>query len=291
MKLTPRRIWRLLSLPPMGNAEQAEAAMLQVTIDLEAVMTSMEKALVAAVGKEAREKALAKALTTVAVRARGLVMSQMPRIFNDPVNFTIRSVRFSQATPDNLSASVFISDDATRGLSPRKYLRAEIEGGPRRDKRSEISLKGRALLGGDQQWEPGSGAQLDRFGNVPGPMMVQILSRLGAFGEQGYRANATERTRKRLIKQGVAVTARGFEYFVKRGAGGKPVGVYKITTPAVKATPGERGSSRRAGIVPILVFGKRATYRPRFPLQQIVGDFAKRRFAEELIKALKAGIP
>ncbi len=250
-----------------------------------------ERALLKAVGDEARKIAVAKALTRVAAGARSDVMGRIEAIFDHPTPFTKAAVRYRPATPENLEATVYISEDATRGLSPRKYLRAEIEGGRRNDKRSEVSLKGRELLGTGQQTTPGEGVHLDSYGNIPGSAIVQILSRVGGFGEQGYRANATAATRKRLIKQGVAVTSRGFEFFVKRGKNGQPVGIWQVTSAGTKATPGVRGSSVRGSVKPILAFvNRRPNYRPRFAFSQLVLDYAAKHRADEILRALREGI-
>lgn len=79
---------------------------------------------------------------------------------------------------------------------------------------------------------PGGGVKLNAYGNVRQGLIVQLLSYFQAFGEQGYRANASERTRKRRAGKGAVEytdiasrqarkvrTIAGVEYFISRGRG------------------------------------------------------------------------
>ena len=256
-----------------------------IELDFSDGFAQMEKAVLKIA--EASPTAIAKALTRTAVGVMGEVRRELPTILDRPIPFTVSSIRYGKATRSDLNSRVYISDDAPKGLSPRKYLKAEIEGGPRGDKRSEKSMKAMGVLGGGQQWVAGRGADLDAFGNVPGSQMVQIMSRVAGFRDGGYRANATASTRNRLIRQGVAVTANGFDFFVKRGKGGRPLGIYKIVSAGTKATPGVRGTSVRAAIQPALIFvNKRPDYKPRFHFEEIVGKAARVLFPQEMMRAL-----
>ena len=153
----------------------------------------------------------------------GDVRKKLPSIFDRPIPFTVSSVRYGKATRSDLRSRVYISDDAPKGLSPRKYLKAEIEGGVRGDKRSERALKAAGLMQSGQQVVPGRGMELDRFGNVPGPTMVRILSRIAAFGQQGYSANASEKTKKKLARAKMAARRGGTDFFVAHAKrGGEP---------------------------------------------------------------------
>ncbi len=103
----------------------------------------------------------------------------------------------------------------------------------------------------DQQMVPGEGAPLDAYGNIARGALTRILSRIGAFGEQGYAANATATTRRRLAKAKLAVRSTGTDYFVKRDKGGRPQGVYQLL-----------GGHQ---VRPVLIFtDRRADYRKRF---------------------------
>src|SRR3546814_6873764 len=86
---------------------------------------------------------------------------------------------------------------------------------------SDLALQ-RVGLPGDQYAFPAAGAELDAYGNMSRGQVVRLLSYLQAFGEQGYRANATARSRARTAKVSKASgykTINGVQYFVSRGPG------------------------------------------------------------------------
>ena len=217
--------------------------------------------------------ATARALTRVAVGARADVKARMPEIFDRPTAFTVNAVRYQMARANDLTARVYLSEDAPKGISPRNYLGPEIDGGPRRDKRSERALKSAGLMQAGQQWTPGKAMPLDSYGNVPGPVMVQMLSRLSAFGEQGFRANASAATRRKLAKQGKATARTGTDIFVARSKrGGEPIGVYQLMSKGV--------------VKMMLAFvDKRPTYKPRFDFPGLVKRYVDQHLNDELAKS------
>ena len=239
-----------------------------------------ERALLKAVGGQKRREVMTGALSKVAGLARQRVMERMggghghAAIFDRPTPFTVHSIRYHPASGEALQAEVYISDDAAKGISPRKYLRPEIEGGARNMKRSERVLIAAGDMLSNQSMVPSRQFPLDRYGNVPGPKMVQILSRVKAFGEVGYAANANKRTTKRLQKLGVTIHKKtGTDYFVARGHSGQPLGIWQVTSP---------GQVR-----PVLIFtDKRPAYRARFPFVDLVMDVFNRYWSAEVVRAL-----
>lgn len=215
-----------------------------------------------ALSRDLTGKAAVVALTRTATQARRDVMAELPRVFDRPTSFTINSIRYQMASRDQPEATVYISDDAAKGLSPRKYLGPEIEGGPRGRKRSERALTSIGAMQAGQWLVPGSGMTLDKYGNVPGPAMVRILSKLSAFGEQGYRANVSEATRRRLARAKLAVKSTRTDVFVghtKRG--GEPLAIYQLVSPG--------------HVRPILAFANKApNYQSRFDFHGLVARSA-----------------
>jgi hypothetical protein len=92
-----------------------------------------------------------------------------------------------------MAASVEVKNFGS-GIVPERYLAAEIEGGQRREKASERALERMGILKPGMDVVPGADAPLDAYGNIPGSVMVRILSRLKAFSGQGYRINATAKS-------------------------------------------------------------------------------------------------
>ncbi len=172
------------------------------------------------------QRATVIGLTRTAVQVKAAIRAELPKVFDRPTPWTLNSLfvapaKFAQEVPE---ARVWIKDDTGgKGIAPTQYLLPEIEGGPRNWKRSERALQRAGFLGADEQIVPAAGATLDAWGNVQRGLIVQLLSYFAAFGEQGYRANATDRSRARRAKRGRTeegfVTIRGVEYFISRGPG------------------------------------------------------------------------
>jgi hypothetical protein len=245
----------------------------------------LTKAILQSVAPDVRRKALVAAGTRMAQKARAEVTRELPKIFDRPTAFTMRSIRYRPPTEHNLTAEVYISDDSNRGLSPRKYLGPEITGGARNAKRSERAMMLKGMIGPDQRWVPSnqSNTDLDVYGNISGSMMVQILSRISAFGEQGYKANASDATKRRLAKLKLAIKSTGTDYFIARNKGDdRALGIWTLQTPGSK---GVRGVVR-----PVLIFvNRQPTYRARFPFGELVEKSFGAHFMDELRAALIAG--
>lgn len=237
--------------------------------------TALERALQKAIGEDARKAALAQAATRVAGVARKAVVERLPEVFDRPTSYTLHSIRYAPATPDRCVASVYISDDANRGLSPRKYLGPEIGGGPRGYKRSERALQIRGIMRPGQYLEPAEGLPLDAHGNVRGSLMLRILSRIGGLTEAGFAANASATTRRKLKKNGPTVKQTGTDYFVANSHAdhGLPFGIYRIV-----------GKGR---VRPMFIFANKAPdYRARFHFSAMVERIVRSRFAEHMRRAL-----
>lgn len=213
--------------------------------------------------RELPDIAARTAVARTAALSRAALNQAMPDIFDRPTPMTARAVQF-KVDPAARAATLFVRDEASKGTPPSKYLAAEIRGGARRDKRSERALIGRGLMAPDQQMVPGHGAPLDAYGNVPGSAIVRILSRVRAFGEMGFAANASEATKRRLRKLGLATRRSGTDYFVGRNREGRPSAIYQLIGPG--------------NVRPVLIFtDRRARYAKRF---DFVG-LAHRHFSEK----------
>ncbi|MBB2157211.1 hypothetical protein HLH33_12970 [Gluconacetobacter diazotrophicus] len=197
--------------------------------------------------------ATAYALNMLAANGKRAVVDQMKEVFDHPNPFTLNGFFVRLATADTLSAWVASKDYAPNGTPAIRYLGPQIHGGQRDMKRSEKAL---AALSGGQYWVPGPGAPLDQYGNLRPGEMTRILSRLGLMHDAA--SNLTDRTARRLAKQGKAAKGQRSEYFVARERGnGRPKGIYKLVGPGK--------------VTAILLFTPRApTYRVRLPVDQIV---------------------
>lgn len=240
-------------------------------------------------------KAARDALNTAAFGVRKAMQDEMRRQFDRPTPFIVNSVRVKMASAAVLQATIEPVEQGGKSVAPQKILRAEVEGGPRRDKRSEVALRRVGILPSGyftaipRSPYPGSS---DGRGNLKGSFLVTLLSYFEAFGEQGYRANSTAATRARRAKVGRSEngfkTINGVVFFVAYGRRLRS-GPTEHLAPGIYAKTGIHGSNVR----PVLMFVRGTNYTPRLSLKAILEQarpaqtFAEN-FAYRLSRELKA---
>jgi hypothetical protein len=218
----------------------------------------------------------------------------LPLYLDDPTPFTVRGVRYKKGNKLSPASSVYISDDAPKGTSPKMYLKALIRGQRRRQKRSESVLARRGIISRGEGWIPASrtGIKLNRFGNLTGGQITRILSGVKAFGEEGFSANITAASRARGTKAGRA------EYFVVRGNardGHLPRGIYQRQGGRRQAKrkygglPVGRKKVAR-GIKPVLLFVDLPTYSKQFDFYRLAQQEGRRRFLRAWPAALRRAL-
>ena len=232
-------------------------------------------------------KAYAKALNDTGFEIRRAMQDEMRAVFDRPTDYILRSPRVRMATAVKLSVTIEPTYIGGKGIDPQKILDAQIWGGRRRDKRSEVALKRAGILPAgyqtaipsDDRGGPYPGSD-DGKGNLRGAFLVQLISYFHAFGEQGYTANMSAKGYQR-VHRGTKKQA-GRRYFV---AYGKTRGGPRITqkgeqdertahlAPGIWAVSGTGGALVR----PVLMFVKSGRgYQPRFDMDKV----AKRADAE-----------
>ena len=133
------------------------------------------------------------ALTNAMKDARTAEVETMGSVFDRPTRYTLNSLQVVPATKTNLRAELRPKEFG--GRPAWKYLGPEIEGGPRRHKGFERALIARGLLRSNEYVVPSENLKLDANGNVPGSVITQILSALGA-SRDGHQ-NTTKKSAKR----------------------------------------------------------------------------------------------
>lgn len=199
---------------------------------------------------------------------RGFLSEEASRVFDRPTPRTLGGFYFRPATPDKSAFLVGVKDMGVGSNIPAaKFLAAQILGGARRKKRSEVALT--SLMGNRGYWVPGPGLTLDAYGNVPGGTIRRILSDLKvAETTSGFAANRTARSTKRNRNY------RKERYFVPK--------------PGSKLAPGV-WVRRGRDIAPALFFITEAHYDRRFDFFGRGMAFATARFPIELAQALREG--
>jgi hypothetical protein len=256
---------------------------MKLTIDIQGLREA--QALIAGFSDRRMNAAVATGLTRTAVQARAAVVDALPRAFDRPTPYTLKSVKYVAATAARLTAHVGIDIEAVRDLygnvssyrggedtPASKYLQPQIEGGQRRIKRMELALQARAAMPKGWMAVPARGARLDAYGNVSRGQVAQIISQLGAVLLHGD----TSKLRRRPGESDKAWATR------RRNAYGKAGGQYvAIPKPRGKLKPGiylaegrnfgaKLGYGRNGKLVPVFIFVPSTRYKPRFDFYGIV---------------------
>jgi hypothetical protein len=217
--------------------------------------------------------AAARALTLTAKAIQEREIHEMRDVFDRPTPYTLSSTYVKPANKSNLEAGVGLKDFSGKGIPATKFLAPQIAGGERRLKRFERALRAVGHLPEDYRAVPASGAQLDAYGNIKPSQLVQILSYLRAFPEAGYRANMTDRRRKRLAKG--SKRQQGFTYFVGQPGDRGTLGVWQRTAFA-------KGSAIR----PVLLFVRSTRYEALLDFEHVAITTAHRAFPAHFEAAL-----
>ncbi|MFZ3141157.1 hypothetical protein [Polaromonas sp.] len=221
--------------------------------------------------------ATALALTQTAKAAKEEIERQMPSLIDRPTPYTMKGFRLYPATKVKLLAEVDFRPAFGRGTAARDYLAPLVFGGERKLKAFERSLERTGLLPSGYAAVPGSAAKVDAFGNMSRGQIVQIVSYFKAFGEQGYRANMTDKRRASLARGNKRTGARGVSYFIgKPGNGRLPMGVWQ------RISFGAAGTA----IKPVIIFVSKPSYKAQLDVPGIAKRMINERFADELRKAV-----
>lgn len=223
--------------------------------------------------------ATALGLTRLAQQVKKRQEQEIGRIFDRPTRFTRQAIRMWPASKEQLRAVVWLRDDMEGGIKPSNYLTPHIDGGGRKLKRFERMLARIGVLPSGWRAVPGQGARFDSYGNMSSGQIVQILSYVQAFSEQGYRANKTADQRARMSK----------------GRQGRSYGkAFLVVTPNGSArtrhlTPGiyeQTITGFGTAIRPVLIFVSRAQYRTRWRFEEIGDDVIEAEFSKVMDAAL-----
>jgi hypothetical protein len=165
--------------------------------------------------------------------------------------------------------------------APGKALRAEVKGGPRRAKRSELLLRRLGVLPATHLTVPGRAARLDAYGNITRGQILEVLAWFQAFPERGtggaksWRDNITDKGKAR--KRAGNRNRSGYEYFAIKPGDKKTrlvPGIYRRDLGGARFM-GPVGTRPQA----VLVFVPRTQYTQRL------------QFVEEAQRALLAELP
>ncbi len=249
--------------------------------ELQSMLTDLEK--------KQMPFALAKALTKTAQEVQEAEIKVMQSSLDRPTPYTLKSLYVKPATKTDLSSMVYFKDksSAGKGNPAANYIMPQVQGGQRNLKRFESALRRIGVLPGGMFVAPGSACPLDAYGNIPAGFIVQMLSYMRAFGEQGYKANITDKRKASLAKG--SKRSRGFEYFVSYGKGtwsGRqqlPPGIWKrvgFTFDKLKSS----------AVKPIMMFVKEPSYSKRFPFYETAQKVIDNNLMDNFYKAFDEAV-
>ena len=147
-----------------------------------------------------------------------------------------------------------------KGIEPEKILQAEIFGGPRRPKRSEVALRCVGILPDGYFPVLGRACPLDQYGNVKGSFIVQLISYFqclwGAGLPRQHDRPAQSRCATKARPSGATPPRWGAVLHQLRQAAIRPNGASAPGIWSAKA-------STTRNVEPILMFVKAPSYRKR----------------------------
>lgn len=165
-----------------------------------------------------------------------------------PTAFTRNAPMMKSSKKTDLTAEVFLRDQAKGGRPPSQYMQELIWGGTRRTKGFEGVLQRLGALPPGMVAVPGKGSRINAFGNQPKGEIKRIVD---------------------------ALTAGKGDYFAvtERRKGLKP-GVYR------------RAGRKKRGARPLIAFIRRPSYRRRLDLARVADVTITRHFAKEFDAAI-----
>jgi hypothetical protein len=213
--------------------------------------------------------ALSLTLNEVAKHGKQAVQRKMKSVFDRPTPFILKSLRIRRVSKKDIKANskqtAQLGFKNGFGKNPFKdqvddAIRHHIDGGARPAKASEKSLRRKGILRKDEFIVPSRALRLDRYGNIPRGTMNKILSNIGGFGEQGYKANTpqAQRTLKFIV-----------------GEVGGTRGIWSVQRNKWK---------------PVLIFVKQPKYKKRFDFYGVATKEVGRYYASSFRKAMRYAI-
>lgn len=228
-------------------------------------------------GREQVPYATVVALTRSAKFAQAELTRELGRVFDRPTRYTQSAVFVRPATKARMWAEVKIKDETVKGNPAVRYLIAQIQGGSRGVKGFEKLLQRNGVMPVGWYAVPTKYIGLDAYGNVPGGVIVKILSQLQASRDSLTNENLKAK-RKRNAK------ARAGRYFVALPG--------RQRTKHLKPGIYERlGTAFGSGLRPVMLFVPRAPrYAKRFRFFEIADQTARMRFPIEFAIAMREAL-
>jgi hypothetical protein len=215
---------------------------------------------------------------------------RMQTVFDAPVPYIVRNAAaLTLSKKDALAGTIALNTSQATGdgLPAGKPLLAEVTGGARRLKRSEVLLQSAGVLPRGWFTVPARGVQRDPYGNLPRSLLLQILAWFQAYPQtarsgKAMRSNTSDKGKARLAAG--SRNRAGISYFAvqpgaKSGGGKLKPGIYQR----------QQANTRFQGAVrtrAVLVFVPRVAYKQRLDFVEQAHKAVSKAFESEFSAAL-----
>ena len=224
--------------------------------------------------------AASTALTrTAQIAAKKDLPDAMRAAFDRPTRYTLNSLFVRASTVETLSARVMVKDQTSNGGTvAQDYLLPNVEGGGRKEKRFERSLRYSGILPSGWRAITGTGAPLDAYGNLKSGEMQRMLSAVGGSFDRAQNRTKSKRSQR---------NAKNAPYFVVTPfSGGFSGGKYRVKPSIMQPGIYKRMGGRK--ILPALIFtATQPQYRKRLDFEGVALKAANENFETEFKRAFE----
>jgi hypothetical protein len=259
---------------------------MRVRLDPSATVAAVRQQLRA--NAEGIRDAARRTMNIMAMRGVRAIQEEMRRVFDRPTRFAINSLKWVEDLPGPAAEIRWRGSEEFGETARQGYLKAQIYGGPRRQKAAERRLQ-RLRVGGQEIFlVPTRFAETDAYGNMSRGQMVKILSALEALGGPGQGFDGNRRAGRRGRGR-----RRDEDYFaIWPGSASRQVPGGRLLPnnlpPAIYRKFGE-GSA--AYIRPVLIFARKApVYRKRLDPEGVVGAVVRQEMPAVWAQRLRAAV-
>lgn len=199
-------------------------------------------------------EAYERALNDTAFKAMAAARKHMRAVFDKPIEkYLVSGILVEKAKQDKdidkMFARIDMEDFGDKGQARKSIMKPHIEGGDRRQKKSE-----RLMLGPGRYHYPGRSAARNRFGNLHTAQIVKAIS------DVGRNTDSAQNTKRKKKK-----------YFA-------------INTNKQRTIIMQRNGN---SVTPFLVEGRKPTYKKRFMFYEVIEKAINKNFKRSMDRNMR----
>ena len=148
-------------------------------------------------GKSQVPFAASKTINQLAKEIVAEESKEMETVFDNPTRFTTNSMFVSKFSNKreypNLQAQVRFREFPGKGVAAENYLRSQLTGKPRKQKRSEAALARKGIIKSSEYLVPARNARKNKHGNITRGKYNKMLSAFGAQRDESQNSASGKR--------------------------------------------------------------------------------------------------